>query len=188
MNAGCCFFPRVFKTSRRPICWNLMTTLFHVWEKHDFMLKPFLWPFPQNRPSPWTPSLHPTPRPRSSSSGNLPTIPTETSLTTWSFASASLKPVSFTSSTTVRRVSHIVCSTSLAPVWEVLRAMDCFVCLDRFGRESKTSFTTFPLVKELIWLPGSWLLQLCPRTTCGYPGIWRGNAGNCTTQHPHNKP
>lgn len=115
-----------------PTCWSLTTILFTCNKSNDFMLKPFLWRFPQNRPSRWTPSLHPTPRLRSSSSGNLPTIPTETSLTTWSFASASLKPVSFTSSTTVRRVSHIVCSTSLAPVWEVLRATDCFVCLDCF--------------------------------------------------------
>lgn len=34
--------------------------------------------------------------------------PMETSLTTWSFASGSRKPASFTSSTTVRRVSHFV--------------------------------------------------------------------------------
>lgn len=62
----------------------------------------------QNRLFLWTPFLHPTLPPRSSWSGNLPTNPTGTSLTTWSFASASLKPVSFTSLTTVRKVSHAV--------------------------------------------------------------------------------
>lgn len=133
------------------------------------MLKPFLWRFPQNRPSRWTPFLHPTPRPRSSSSGNLPTTPTETSLTTWSFASASPKPVSFTSSTTVRRVSHTVCSTSLAPVWEVLCATDCFVCLDCFREREqdvlyhlsisqRASLTprfmaTSALPQDNLWLP-----------------------------------
>lgn len=60
----------------------------------------------QNRLFLWTPFLPPTLPPRSSWSGNRPMNPTGTSLTTWSFASASLKPVSCTSLTTVRKVSR----------------------------------------------------------------------------------
>lgn len=64
----------------------------------------------QNRLFLWTPFLHPTLPPRSFWSGNLPTNPMGTSLTTWSSASASLKPVSFTSLTTARKVSHAIVS------------------------------------------------------------------------------
>lgn len=63
---------------------------------------------PQNPQSRWTPFPRPTLPPRSSSSGNLPMTLMATSLTTWSSASASLKPASSTSLTTVRRVSHII--------------------------------------------------------------------------------
>lgn len=52
----------------------------------------------------WTPCLPPIRRLRSSWSGNLPTIPTGTSPTTWSSTSASLRPASSTSLITARKV------------------------------------------------------------------------------------
>lgn len=76
----------------------------------------------QNPPFLWTPFLHPTLPPRSSWSGNFPMNPTGTSPTTWSSASASLKPVSFTSLTTVRKVSHaLVSALSADPRTELIK-------------------------------------------------------------------
>lgn len=69
---------------------------------------------PQNLQSHWNPVPRPTLPPRLSWSGNLPMTPTATSLTTWSSASVSLKPLSSTSTTTVRRVSHGVCTVHMS--------------------------------------------------------------------------
>lgn len=96
--------------------------------------------FPQNPPSRWTLFPRPTLPPRSSSSGNLQMTLTAMSLTTWSSASVSPKPLSSTSLTTVRKVSRIVCSRPVL-------VSRCCVC---DGQRERMSFIVFALVDELL--------------------------------------